>query len=398
VKSLVLLLGAAVSSVAWAQDRSDLMPAAPPEPSGPRIYVPGMPLPTQPSGERAPAVEGGSKGKGPGGVILPDDSSNFEVEAAEGAVNEAGVPETHVVQRGDTLWDLSARYYKNAYGWPKLWSYNPQITNPHWIYPGDLIRLQPPEGAVAAAPPPPPTPAGPRISAPPRRTGFTLRQTGFVEEHELAESGRIVGSKEEKEMLGTLDEAYVEFHTGKAPRVGERFTIYKPTQTVKHPLTGKRLGEMVEIFGEGEVRSVTDGGIARVAIVDAINPIWRGYLVGPLRRQFKVVPPRAGAADLAAVVVAVLRPQKLIGTDQVVFVDRGKRDGVELGNRFIVTRRGDGYQPVLKYGPVDDPRFPREDIAEVLIVDVGERVSTGLVTHAVKETEIGDRAEARRGY
>jgi hypothetical protein len=366
------------------------------------MYVPGMPLP-QPSAERAPTFEGG-KGrgeKGPSGLILPDESSNFEVESGEGPVNEAGVPETHVVQRGDTLWDLSARYYKNAYGWPKLWSYNAQITNPHWIYPGDLIRLVPPGGPVAAAPAPapaPPTETPQRIGGPPRgRTGFTLRQTGFVEEHELRVAGRIVGSKEEKQMLGTLDEAYVEFPTENRPKVGDRFTIYKPTRTVKHPLTGERLGEMVEIFADGEVRAVTDGGIARVAIVDAVNPVWRGHLVGPLRRQFKAVPPRPAQSGLAGVVVATLRPEKLIGTEEIVFVDRGRKDGVVEGNRFWVTRRGDGYQTVLSYGPVDDPRFPREEIAEVLIVDIGDRVSTGFVTHAVKEPEIGDRVETRRG-
>jgi hypothetical protein len=317
--------------------------------------------------------------------------------------HEAGVPETHVVQKGDTLWDLSARYYRNAWGWPKLWSYNPQITNPHWIYPGDLIRLLAPGEPVAAGTTPPaPGPTGepaPRMSAPPRRTGFTLRQTGFVEEHELAESGRIVGSKEEKKMLATLDEAYVVFPKDKQqPRVGDRFTIYHPTRQVKHPVSGKKLGWMVEIFGEGEVRALTGGGVARVLITNSLNPVWRGYIVGPLRRQFKTVPPRVAQVDASGVVVATLRPQMLIGSDEVVFLDRGKNDHVEVGNRLLVTRRGDGDQPVLHEGPVDDPRFPREDIAEVLVVDVGEQVSTGLVTRSLKETIVGDRVESHRGY
>ncbi|HEY3234934.1 MAG TPA: LysM peptidoglycan-binding domain-containing protein, partial [Polyangiaceae bacterium] len=51
------------------------------------------------------------------------------------------VPEVHIVNRGDTLWDLSARYYQNPYYWPKVWSYNPQLQNPHWIYPGDQLRM-----------------------------------------------------------------------------------------------------------------------------------------------------------------------------------------------------------------------------------------------------------------
>ncbi len=63
--------------------------------------------------------------------------------------------ETHKVQRGDTLWDLSARYLNSPWYWPKVWSYNPEIGNPHWIYPGNVVRLRPPgrEGAPAAAGP-----------------------------------------------------------------------------------------------------------------------------------------------------------------------------------------------------------------------------------------------------
>ena len=117
---------------------------------------------------------------------------------------------------------------------------------------------------------------------------------------------------------------------------------------------------MVEIFGEGEVRAVTDGKIARVAIVDAVNPIERGFLVGPLKRQFKIVQPVTNKSDLQGLVVATLHPRELIGAENIVFVDRGKEDGVEIGNRFIVTRRGDGYQPILASGPMDDRRFPRE--------------------------------------
>ena len=50
------------------------------------------------------------------------------------------VPETHTAKRGDTLWDISKRYFGNAYNWPRIWSYNRQIENPHWIYPGDHIQ------------------------------------------------------------------------------------------------------------------------------------------------------------------------------------------------------------------------------------------------------------------
>ncbi|MEO7328764.1 MAG: LysM peptidoglycan-binding domain-containing protein, partial [Minicystis sp.] len=52
------------------------------------------------------------------------------------------LPEAHLVRRHDTLWDISNRYYQSPYQWPRIWGFNPQIQNPHWIYPGDRVRLR----------------------------------------------------------------------------------------------------------------------------------------------------------------------------------------------------------------------------------------------------------------
>lgn len=81
-----------------------------------------------------------------------------------------------------------------------------------------------------------------------------------------------------------------------------------------------------------------------------------------------------------------------------MFIDLGKSDGVVPGNRFFVTRRGDGYQPLLASGPIDDRRFPREIIAEILVIDTRQQLATGLVIHSNHEARVGDRVEARKGY
>src|SRR4029079_6529011 len=61
----------------------------------------------------------------------------------EHQINAGPTPELHVGRRGDTLWDICWYYFNDPWQWPKVWSYNAQITNPHWIYPGDLVRLLP---------------------------------------------------------------------------------------------------------------------------------------------------------------------------------------------------------------------------------------------------------------
>src|SRR5205823_13679782 len=85
--------------------------------------------------------------------------------------------------------------------------------------------------------------------------GVYLRQTGFIEPGERRDAGRIVGSKEEKQMLATLDEAYVSFGKEKPLVVGERYTVFKELRDVKHPITGVRYGHVVQIFGEIEVKA-----------------------------------------------------------------------------------------------------------------------------------------------
>jgi len=57
-------------------------------------------------------------------------------------VSGQNAPELHTVKRGETLWGIAGRYYGNAYAWPRIWSYNTQIQNPHWLYPGDHLRLR----------------------------------------------------------------------------------------------------------------------------------------------------------------------------------------------------------------------------------------------------------------
>ncbi|HZW88388.1 MAG TPA: LysM peptidoglycan-binding domain-containing protein, partial [Myxococcaceae bacterium] len=63
-----------------------------------------------------------------------------------------GPSQVHTVEKGDTLWDLSSKYLGSPWYWPKVWSYNPQIANPHWIYPGNQVRFYPGNGGAQETP------------------------------------------------------------------------------------------------------------------------------------------------------------------------------------------------------------------------------------------------------
>jgi hypothetical protein len=307
------------------------------------------------------------------------------------------VPELHVVRRGDTLWDICFLYFNDPWQWPKIWSYNPQITNPHWIYPGDLVRLLP-RGMFAQATPPEPEPEPDKpatpapvdaLPAPQRKLEVGIKQIAFVEKSDLDKSITIDGAVDEKVLLGNGDTVYMSYPAGKPPRVGERYSIYAPDNPVR---SGKTfVGAYVRVLGTAEIVSVKQDKRARGVIVEANQEIERGAKVGPLVKTFKTVPASPPKVDAQGTVVAMLTHDQLIGQGEVVFIDLGKRSGIEVGNRMFVVRRGDAYPKHMnnQIGQ-DDRQFPARALGEIVIVEVGDNISIGLVTLAIQEMSVGD--------
>jgi hypothetical protein len=321
-----------------------------------------------------------------GGAVAPEEPD---------AVRTGSVPELHVVRRGDTLWDICFLYFNDPWQWPKIWSYNPQVTNPHWIYPGDLVRLLP-RGVFAQANPrladPDATAGQPPVDAlpaPARRLEVGIKQTAFVEKSNLDTSITLDGAVDEKTLLGDGDSVYLSYPSSKPPKVGEQYSIYQPGKPVKSGNT--EVGAFVRVLGTVEIVSVKQDKRARGVIVEANQEIERGAKVGPLMKTFATVPPSPPKVDAQGAIVAMLTNDQLIGQGEVVFVDLGKRSGVEVGNRMFVVRRGDAYPKNMsnQIGQ-DDRTFPARALGEIVVVDIGDRISVGLVTLAVHEMSVGD--------
>ncbi len=351
------------------------------------------PAASQPMGDGVPITPGGE-----GFYISSDEEDTGEVAPRF----EGSVPETHVVRKGDTLWDLCAYYFNDPWRWPKIWSYNPAITNPHWIYPGDLVRLfgagdvAAPRAITRMAPTEGP---GMAFDEPAQQTSVELRQLAFMDAEQLKYSGEIVGSVEDKMLLTTGDEIFIDYKDGKPPQVSKRYAIYTPTEEVEHPEGGGKVGAYVILRGEVQILEVKKDKKARAMITYVTGTVERGYKVGPLKTQFKDVEPVANSKNLEGVIIAILDMDELIGQGAVVFVDRGKDDGVKPGNTFVVVRRGDAYVEDHKMpeGGRDDRQYPEENIGQILIVDVGSKSAVGLVTSSTKEALIGDHVVMRKG-
>jgi hypothetical protein len=396
-------------------------------------------------GDRAPAGEPAPDQAAPGAgeLALPADEGALDVGVEGSAQAEPGrgavpPPDTYTIRPGDTLWDLSGRFLNNPWYWPKIWSYNPEITNPHWIYPGNLLRFYPSaeEGPARVEPLVPMADAAPQeqavededlvepreledlskadLAQPPSAeeqdavgvsgpykighvTGRAqmARRDSFVTPRELAESGAITAAFEEKLMLATLDKAYARF-AGEAPvKVGETYVVYRTAGDVRHPVSGELLGYQSVVLGAARVVAL-DEKAASLVIVQANDVIERGAMLGPWsEKAYRRVESTPNGQALAGVIVGPqTRIVTQIGEQQVVYVDRGEKDGIREGNVFTVVRAGDLYgKPPDR--PVWDDSLPKEDIGQLLVIDVKERASTALVTRSVKELYVGDRVEMR---
>src|SRR5262249_54215149 len=142
------------------------------------------------------------------------------------------VPDTHTVRRGDTLWDLSSRYYKNPYNWPRVWAYNPQIQNPHWIYPGDRVRLR--EAAGAGAEEQGARFAfGSRRSAVPPQTVF-LRDVGWIDDPKEGAWGEVSGAPDDQMLLSENDDVYIQLENEHDVTLGQELTIWQPLKIYRN--------------------------------------------------------------------------------------------------------------------------------------------------------------------
>ena len=221
------------------------------------------------------------------------------------------------------------------------------------------------------------------------------RHDTFVTPRELAESGAISAAFEEKLMLATLDKAYARFERRADVKPGETYVIYKTERPIRHPRTNELFGWQSTVLGAAKVVAV-DAKAATLVITQSFEPIERGAMLGPWTERFlRRVDRRANRRALEGTLVGgQVQVVTQLGEHHVVFIDRGAADGVEEGNVFTAVRAGDPYgrAPGL---PAWDPELPKEDVGEMLVIDVKERASAALVTRSMIELAIGDRVEMR---
>ncbi len=394
----------------------------------------GLPSSSRPSSNASSSSDSFDLGQSDSGTSFVRGSKGSIAITGRTAPSAMYVPEVYTVRRGDTLWDICDHFYENPWQWPKLWSYNPDIRNPNWIYPGDQLRLSRGgngEGAWGSAkgllgqagsgPGGRGTLRGPNGRVTPDT--LFLRDEAYIGDPDKDTWGEVVGAREEQMLLSRGNHVYLDVKSGVEPQIGQEVTLF---ETLRKPdnVEGARNppGEIVRIKGTVKITDFDPKKkMASGEIIEAVDAIERGCKVGDVERKYRVVPPTVSTKTVWARVLTSVHPHVYMGQHQIVFLDKGSEDGLATGNRLLVVRRGDSWRRSLaaasstardtlrvdspNHSEVrtttlrrDDKDFPEEIIAELRLLKVSPYSSTALVAESQKEIVVGDQAVAREGY
>lgn len=307
-------------------------------------------------------------------------------------------PDQHVVVKGDTLWDISGKFFKDPWKWPYIWGMNKDIIkDPHWIYPGQIIILDRATGTLRIGQ------AGDsgvvRLS-PRARVGHSdydaipsipasaiapfLSQPLVIEEGALKDGPTLVGAREGRVILGSHDIGFVE---GLPSDKGNKWQIYRPGKTFIDPDTNEVLGVEAIYLGNAEATEFAE--VSTVAITQSVQEIYKGdRLVVPSGEMTSNYLPRSPDSNIAASVISIYGGVSQAGQNTIITLNKGKRDGLESGHVLALYHKGEVVKSDGKNFTLPDERY-----GLIFVFRVFEKVSYALVMQTRLPVQLLDRAQ-----
>ena len=249
----------------------------------------------------------------------------------------------YTVIQGDTLWDISQKELNNPFLWPKVWKENPEIQHPDRIYPDQKIKipLSLLQKEIPAEIPKPKVVKKPKvveekpteIIVEPEKIKYLVDKniliaSGYIDAS-VPHIGTITDSPSDRTVLGKNDYAYIK--TEAPVQLGDKFYIIDVIEKVDHPDTGRSLGYLIEILGSAEV--IENGDDPKVLITTSYGEISPGDLLDNyynIEQPLAIKSPRK--PDVAGYVVETKQLHGVSGTYDIVYIDKGSNDGLEVGD------------------------------------------------------------------
>jgi LysM repeat protein len=312
-------------------------------------------------------------------------------------------PDRHVVVPGDTLWDIASMFLQDPWYWPEIWQINPQVENPHLIYPGDVLSLvyldgqpviQLERGAAATGDV---TRLSPRVRSEPLEEAIptipfeTLR--GFLSRPAVVESNQLetlpyVFAQAEGLVGSAGQDVYVR---GTSAPAGTVFSLVHLGDELIDPDDGEVLGYEGLYVGQGRISQ--SGDPSTLLLTESARETLNGdYLLADESQTPANYFPRAPESEVDGTIISVVDGISLIGQYQVVILNRGSRDGLEPGHVLRAYQAGEVVTDEFDRTGLfaDKVRLPDVPAGTMMVFRIFDRMSYALVMEATNDIRVMD--------
>jgi hypothetical protein len=322
------------------------------------------------------------------------------------------VPGQYVVKRGDTLWDIASLFLRDPWLWPEIWYFNPQINNPHLIYPGDILTLvyvdgQPQlrltrDGTQVIEPSNIPADLQSSRLSPRIRTESLaqaiptipvsdiepfLTQPRVISEKELEQSPYIVSSLDQHLINAEGNTIYAR----KLDYTDDvRYNIFRPGRVFRDPQTNDILGYETTLVSEAKL--VKTGDPATLVITRSIRETLNGDRILPAdegRISYNFIP-KPPASYVEGQILALVDAVSQTAQRQVVVINLGEREGMEVGTVLAIDQRGEVVRDPYAKGGTRTVKLPDHRAGLLMVFRVFERVSYGLIVDTSRAVKLYD--------
>lgn len=322
----------------------------------------------------------------------------------------------HRVEKGDTLWSISERYFGDPNLWPRLWEMNPFVTNPHLLKAGDLVRIGVREPVAIHLPEPAPQqpavtgqavlkePDGIQVGA-----ITNLNARGLFSEDEQKPLSVVQASDSQKLLLSKGDYLFLNFAGRPGVKAGDSFMVFRPLDRVRHVLTGDETGYLYSARARLILRERSVRDIYRAEILENYGDVNLGDLVLPFVPLPSCMLPLPSDPGLRGVVVATGQLQNAFGRNSIVYLDKGRDQGLLPGSMLELVRFRNVPDPgvstdipslffeVFKVRTLTElyEKVTRESmvyekmVGRMIVLDAGPQTATALVLSTNENLQVG---------
>ncbi|HEY4442931.1 MAG TPA: LysM peptidoglycan-binding domain-containing protein [Steroidobacteraceae bacterium] len=342
---------------------------------------------------------------GPSSAAPPSDAPR------SGLALNPNAPDSYVVKRGDTLWGIAKVFLRDPWYWPEIWQVNPQVHNPHLIYPGDTLRLvyvdgrptitlqrgdaarvlprirsQPLEGAVTAIPY--------------ASVAAFMSKPSVLAREQIKDAPYVLATRDLHVVMADGDTLYARGFSGPV-EVGTHYNVVRVGDALRDPDDGNRIVGYDGIFtGAGHVTRIGDP--ATLIMTESARETEAGdkLFVGGVDVPLDFIP-SAPKVKTAGRIIAVSDGVSMIGQYEVVVINRGAGDGLAPGNVLAVFHAGEIVPDTVDKGFLNGMtrlvatkvRLPDERTGTFMVFKTFDHMSYGLIMEATNVIHVADRVE-----